>query len=228
MIVPGRIAAPIAASPTAQVAAPAADGALRADPGRRADAQSADATDGSLLGRIAGGDRDAHRQLYERHGPAILAFLVSRTADRALAEDVLHDVMLTVWRAAGTFRGASAVRTWLLSIAHHTACKALRRHRREQPLSWAGPDRGGHRAPGFAPAAAPTGLAPDARVELAGAVAALPEVQRTALVLHFYHGLSVAEIAAVVGVPAGTVKSRMSRGKERLRALLAPREVEDG
>ncbi|MCC7019063.1 MAG: RNA polymerase sigma factor [Ardenticatenales bacterium] len=233
----GRFVAPIASPIASPIDGPSTAGQCPVD----ADAARPGALDGDverervareridreLLVRVAQGDADAHRQVYERHGPAVLAFLISRTADRALSEDLLHDVMLAAWRAAGTFRGASAVRTWLLSIAHNKACNALRRLKRERLGAWIGSAAvAASGARSFMHAAAePHGIEPDARVELAAAVAALPEDQRTALVLYFYHGLSVDEIAQVVGAPGGTVKSRMSRGKASLRARLGERQL---
>jgi|GEM_PF-130597 len=246
MVVSGRFVAPIASPTAAPIAAPidasSAEGQRsvdaviarpsapdRDDTRERLESERLDRErlDRELLVRVAQGDADAHRQVYERHGPAVLAFLISRTADRALSEDLLHDVMLAAWRAAGTFRGASAVRTWLLSIAHNKACNALRRLKRERLGAWIGSAAvAASGARSFMHAAAePHGIEPDARVELAAAVAALPEDQRTALVLYFYHGLSVDEIAEVVGAPGGTVKSRMSRGKASLRARLGERQL---
>ena len=237
MVVSGRFSSPIASPIAEPIDGPSAAGQRSVD----ADAARPSVLDGDvererlareridrdLLARVAQGDADAHRQVYERHGPAVLAFLISRTADRSLSEDLLHDVMLAAWRAAGTFRGASAVRTWLLSIAHNKACNALRRLKRERfgtMIGTAAVAASGARSIMHA-AAESHGIEPEARVELAAAVAALPEDQRTALVLYFYHGLSVDEIAAVVGAPGGTVKSRMSRGKVSLRARLGERQL---
>lgn len=91
------------------------------------------AADSALLRRISAGDVDAHRQLYERHAAAVFAFLIARTGDRHQAEDVLQETMIAAWKGAHSFRGESAVRTWLISIAAHIASHALRARDRLAP-----------------------------------------------------------------------------------------------
>lgn len=173
---------------------------------------SAPATDAALLRAIALGDVDAHRRLYERHAAAVFAFLVARTGDRQQAEDVLQEVMIAVWKGASGFRGASAVRTWLIGIAAHKASHALRAARRES----ADPPPGGS---GAAPGAW-RGAGIDDRLDVAAAVAALPEAQRTVVVLFFFDGQSLEAISALLDVPMGTVKSRLHRAKAQLKAVL--------
>ena len=171
------------------------------------------------LRRTASGDVDAHRQLYERHAAAVFAFLVARTGDRAQAEDVLQEVMIAVWRGAGSFRGESAARTWLISIAAHKASRALRDARRTPgPLVANLPAPGKHRGP--SPHAVPSLHSADEHLDVSAAIAALPEPQRTVVVLFFFDGLSLDAIAALLNVPLGTVKSRLFRAKAGLKAAL--------
>lgn len=175
-----------------------------------------------LVRRMAAGDRAAHRALYEAHARDVLGYLVGRVGgDRALAEDLLHEVMLAAWRGASRFREESRVRTWLLGIAHHRAGNALRARRRERLVAEpAEPPRG--------PASRNAGRS-DERVDLRRALGALPEGQRAALELVFLFGLSTAEAGEVLGVAQGTVKSRLYRAKARMRDLLdRERERDDG
>lgn len=178
-----------------------------------ADAELDATTDAALLRAIAAGDVDAHRRLYERHAAAVFAFLVARTGDRQQAEDVLQEVMIAVWKGAQAFRGASAVRSWMIGIAVHKASHAMRAVRRERatpPPSGRGTD------------APPTSLAAkvDDRLDVAAALAALPESQRTVVVLFFFDGQSLDAISALLNVPIGTVKSRLHRAKAQLKAAL--------
>ena len=85
--------------------------------------------DGKLLDGIAKGDKAAFTEFYQRHNRALFAFLVKLVRDREMAEEVLSETMLDVWRQAGRFEGKSSVTTWLFSIGHHKAVSRLRRMR---------------------------------------------------------------------------------------------------
>ena len=177
-------------------------------------------TDRQLVSAIARGDSRALETLYERHGPALLAYLIGQVSDQRLAEEVLQDVMLAVWQGAARFRGDSSVRTWLLAIARRRAITA-----RQQ------------RAPAHAPLdddiaadADPPGARLDAQADqaaLRAALAALPPDHRETLELVFYHNLSGPEAAAVLGIAPGTVKSRLHRAKSLLHKLLRLGESAD-
>ena len=170
-----------------------------------------------LIRSMASGDACALDELYARHGPGLLAYLTFRLDDRALAEEVLQDVMLAAWRAAHAFRAESRVLTWLLAIARNRATNACQR----RP------------APNLALGSQNQSIDADIEgvVELAGqydelrsALRRLPEDQRETLVLVFTGGLTGAEAAKVLGVAPGTVKSRLSRARAALRALLRTKE----
>lgn len=174
--------------------------------------------DVALIRGIAAGDRDAHRLFYERHARDVLAYLVGRLGQRQAAEEILHDVMLDVWRAAARFRGESRVRTWLLSIAHNRACNEIRRQRRwtlsDDPAATAaavGQRQGDDRRAGWRA---------EELMDLGDAVGALPDIHRAVLDLIFFHGLTVEETATVLEVAPGTVKSRLNRAKAQLRRRL--------
>ena len=173
-----------------------------------------------LVERIGRGDATALEALYARHGRALLAYLIGQVGDPHLAEEVLQDVMLAVWRSAAQFRGESAVRTWLLAIARRRAITARqRRPPDEPPLD----DR-----------AAADDTGPLELVErrseqraIRAALRDLPDDQRETLELVFFHGLTGPQAAAVMGVAPGTVKSRLHRAKAVLERVLRLRENAD-
>ena len=167
--------------------------------------------DHGLIARMAACEAAALRELYSRHGPDIHAYLWSKLGNRPLAEEVLQDVMLAAWQGASGFRGESRVRTWLFTIAHNRALNAMRRKRpaqsRREPDTIA------------APPAPEMEQAVDT-ADLRAALSRLPANQRATLQLVFAHGLSMSEVATVMGVPPGTVKSRLHRAKRALRRSL--------
>jgi RNA polymerase sigma-70 factor, ECF subfamily len=172
-----------------------------------------DDADALLVRAMGDGDLDALRQLYDRHGRGVLAYLVGQLGSREQAEEVLQDVMLAAWHGAAGFRGESKVRTWLLSIAHNRAINA--RRRRTLPVTAVDPVLVDRRN------TTPTAMERvDDRLDLRTLLRALPPEQRAAIDLVFTHGLSIEDVAAVLGVAPGTVKSRLHRARAALRARL--------
>lgn len=168
--------------------------------------------DWPLVQRIAAQDESALQILYQKHAPGLLQYLVGRTGDVRLAEEVLQDVMLAAWRSADHFRGECRVRTWLLTIAHRRAINAY--HRQLVPTRL---DTSLQAFEQDLPAPAhPLGQYD----ELHAAMQTLPSDQRETLELVFFHGLSLDEAARVLGVAEGTVKSRLHRAKTRLREVI--------
>ncbi len=170
----------------------------------------------ALVRSMAGGDEAALRALYATHGRRLYAYACRLTGSRPVAEEVLQDSLLAAWKGARTFRGEARVVTWLLGIVHHQALNATRRRGRPQVEIDEAHD-----------VADPTG-APEAHAQamsrqqlLAAGLAELSPDHRAALELVFYQGLSLAEAAEVLRCPLGTVKSRLSYAKDRLRAALA-------
>ena len=171
-----------------------------------------DALDLKLLRAIASGDTHALDQLYELHGLPILSYLIGQLEDRVLAEEVLQDVMLAVWKGASGFRGDSKVRTWLLAIARHQAINA--RQRRKQlhtPLSEVE----------VYPSLEPGIESSFEKEHIKQALHQLPDDQRETLELIFYQELSGPEVATVLGIAPGTVKSRVHRAMATLRKVLS-------
>lgn len=174
--------------------------------------------DFGLVQAMAAGNVDALNSLYARYGTTLLLYLTSTTGDRQLAEEVLQDVMLTAWNGAANFRGHSSVKTWLLAIARYQAINA-RTRRQPPPALPLEPETGDRRAD-------PQRLAEQhlAGSELQAAILQLPAEQRETLELLFYQDLSQAEVAMVMKVAPGTVKSRLSRARASLRRLLKSTE----
>ena len=145
--------------------------------------------------------REQFAALAREHGRAMFRAARAVLDSDADAQDAVGEALLRAWQAFDRLRDPAAAKPWLLKIAVNCARAQLRRARPVLPLEEA--------AGAAAPAEEPLGL-----WEL---VRALPEDQRLAVTLYYYDGLSVGEIARVLGVPQGTVKSRLARGRDRLR-----------
>jgi RNA polymerase sigma-70 factor (ECF subfamily) len=172
-------------------------------------------TDEDVLARVARADEGALAELYDRFGRVAYGLAYRIVRDAALAEDAVQDAFLAVWRTAASFdsdRGRAS--TWVLTLVHRRAVDVVRREdrRRGRPLD-------------EAPAAAGEGTDETAalreqRRTVQAALARLPAEQREALELAYYGGLSQSELAERLGVPLGTVKSRMFAALAKLRDLL--------
>ena len=180
----------------------------------------ADRTDRAWMDRLAGGDLGALDLLYEQYGAMAFSIAYRITGDRSAAEDVVQDAFLGAWRNAGRYAGArGSVRTWLLSIVHHRAIDAIRRRRPtvELPDSEAGlPD---------SLTLPDTWADVELRLDRAAvweALTSISSVQREAIELAYFGGLTQTEIAEKTGVPLGTVKGRLRLGLQGLRAALLP------
>ena len=164
-----------------------------------------------LVERVAAGDADALAELYERHGQVIFSQVVFVVGDHALAEEVLQDTMLAVWRQAGAFRGEARVRSWMIAIARRRARDRLRRGR-----LWQVEDKPLVNEP--SPSAGPELVALE-RAEVAEVVAAIKMLGRShreVFGLVFAAGLTMAEVADILHIPIGTAKSRLSAARTAL------------
>jgi RNA polymerase sigma-70 factor (ECF subfamily) len=171
---------------------------------------------GELLQRVARGDQAAFARVYDLISPRVFGLILRVLVDRAQSEEVLQEVFLEVWQSASRFtpnRGQG--RSWVLTIAHRRAVDRVR-------SSQASTDRDVR--VGFRDLdVAHDGVAEQVELRIEGervtaALTALPDVQREALTLAYYGGYSQSEIAALVGAPLGTIKTRMRDGLSRLRA----------
>lgn len=175
----------------------------------------------AALARVACGDESALDELYRAFAPVVLAFALARVDGREVAEEVAADTWLGCWRSAAAFRGDSRVLTWLLGIAKRQACVRVRRVRPaecsldEAAAELADADGADDPARSLLEAA---GVA-----EILAALDALPSELAETVRLAWLHELPYAEIAAVVDVPVGTVKSRVSRARRLMQHTLGRR-----
>ncbi|HLU43726.1 MAG TPA: RNA polymerase sigma factor SigM [Natronosporangium sp.] len=176
--------------------------------------------DAELLRAHAAGAPDAFRELFHRHRDRLWAVALRTMGDPDEAADALQDALLSAHRAAGRFRGESAVTTWLHRIVVNACLDRLRRRaaRPTVPLADAG-DSSDPRPVGGVEPVAPA-VDHDTVLTVRAALQQLPDEQRVAIVLVDLQGYPVAEVAAMLGVAEGTVKSRCARGRARLAALL--------
>lgn len=169
-----------------------------------------------LLGRIAAGDEEALAELYRRYAPAVLSFTIARTSSRELAEEVSADVWVGCWRSATAFRGDSKVLTWLLGIAK----RQIWTHTRRKPLAVV--PLGDH-CEGLVAVDEDPAVVVSTNEEEAALVQALeslsPELAEV-VTLAWVHDLPYDQVAEAVGIPIGTVKSRVSRARRSLRESL--------
>jgi RNA polymerase sigma factor (sigma-70 family) len=175
-------------------------------------------SDEALVALVARGDEDALGELYDRVGRIAYGLAMRVLRDDRLAEDAVQEGFLAVWRSAAGFRAERAkASTWILTLVHRRAVDLVRREerRRAEPL--------GEETLAAAPSPEETDEAAWLRFErerVQAALGQLPDMQREALELAYYGGFSQSELAERLGVPLGTIKSRMFAGLARLRELL--------
>jgi RNA polymerase sigma-70 factor (ECF subfamily) len=172
--------------------------------------------DEDLLTLVERGDADAFEVIYERHSRVAFSLAFRLLGDRPSAEDLVQDAFLAVWRGAGSYSSArGSVRNWLLSILHNRGVDRLRTlaamTRRQEALEQVELRR--PEEPDAAALGIGQALAGSVREELS----ALPGEQFEVLKLAYYGGFTHQEIAEMLELPLGTVKSRMRLGLDRLR-----------
>ncbi|WP_436837500.1 RNA polymerase sigma factor SigM [Micromonospora rifamycinica] len=179
-----------------------------------------DTADLDLLRAHVAGDRDAFTELFHRHRDRLWAVALRTVGDREEAADALQDALLSAHRAAARFRGDSAVTTWLHRIVVNACLDRIRRRQAHPtlPLPDGNHTDGSGRVVGVEPAAPATDH--DTALVVRQALAGLPVEQRAALILVDVQGYPVAEVARILGVAEGTVKSRCARGRARLAGVL--------
>lgn len=198
---------------------------VREAAGGAGDPSGSAVADEVLLGRVADGDVGALAALYRRYAARLLGFLQRYARDRMLAEEILQDTLLAVWRSAHRYAGRSGVRTWLFGVAWRQAHNRLRSERSDQvPLDGIA-DRADP-----APGPAEWAIARAQSEAIADAVDALALHHREVLALAFAATMPHQEIAEILGVPLGTVKSRLHHARAALARALAERgyvEIEE-
>ena len=184
-----------------------------AGPSARAEATRGEPTDGDLLQRIGGGDRDAFEVLYRRYARAVLGLALRRLGDRGRAEEAVQETFTSIWRSASSYRperGPGA--PWLYAVARHAIVDRFRA--RTEPAA-------------EVPEEASSEAGPAERAEASfvswrvhRALEELPQTERTVIELAYWGGLSQSEVAEYLNVPLGTVKTRTRSGLHRLADLL--------
>ena len=171
-------------------------------------------SDDALLHRLAGGDRRALETLYRRHAPWLLVRMQRRCADPGLVDEAVQDTFVAVWKSAHRYQGEGEVAAWIWGIGIRRLVDALRRRPRSIPATTI-PERD-------------LELSAEERVllgvqygDLAGALDRLSPELRSVVQATVLDGLTTSEAARLLGIPQGTVKTRMMRARTQLREELA-------
>jgi RNA polymerase sigma-70 factor (ECF subfamily) len=176
-------------------------------------------TDGELLKRFQQGDEQAFAELYQRRGQDLYRFILRFVrGDTAVAADVFQDTFVTIYEQAAMVRDSEAARAWIYTIARFNCLAALKRSKRQIPLSAEHENIMDTQTP--LPDAETNQIILNAQLEQV--VHMLPPNQREAVILHDFEGLSYAEVAEVTGTNIGIVRQRLWRAKQTLRIALAP------
>ena len=221
----GRVTSPTDAVSAARVAFRARRGVGRARaveqigyPARRlTPGDRARLADEELIESVASGDDRAFEVLYDRHGRAAWSLAFRLLRDRETAEDVMQEAFVAMWNGADRYMPASgSARTWLLSIVHHRAVDRLRQTaahgRRQQAL-----EQEAGRVAADDPDVADVALAHVTATHVKSALSDVPDDQSQVLRLAYYGGFTQVEIAGMLSLPLGTVKSRIRLGLEQVR-----------
>jgi RNA polymerase sigma-70 factor (ECF subfamily) len=175
-------------------------------------------SDTELLHAVARGDESALAALYDRYNSILLGLLLRILHSRTEAEDVLQEVFIQIWQRAANFdeaRGRGF--TWMVTLARSRAIDRLRALQSRQRAD----DTAMQNAPEQLGDASDDAYYAEQREIVRAALAEIPEEQRRALLLAYFEGLTQSEIAARLGQPLGTVKTRMRSGMTKLRELLS-------
>jgi len=180
-----------------------------------------DREDLELHRRLSGGDRAAFDELYRRYAPPAYGLAYRLTGQQILAQDVVHDAFMALWRAPEAYDPArGAFRTFFLSLVHHRAVDTVRREerlrKRQERASNLEPTHDEDVADDVVDAA----FLGDRRLEVRAALQTLPPEQRQVLELAYFRGMTQVQIAERVGIPIGTVKTRTLAAMKKLRRAL--------
>jgi RNA polymerase sigma-70 factor, ECF subfamily len=169
--------------------------------------------DAELVARCRAGDSDAFEALYREHSPRLFALARRMTGSPHESEDLLQEIFLQVHRKLDSYRGESALSTWLYRLAVRQCLDFLRSRQGRMRAASSELDEDGHYMPS-------TRETPGARIDIERAVARLPEGCRVAFVLHDIEGLEHRQISEMLGVSEGTSKSQVFKARTKLRAML--------
>jgi RNA polymerase sigma-70 factor (ECF subfamily) len=169
-------------------------------------------SDEELIAAIAEGDRSALAALYRRHAPWLMVRLSRRCPDRGILEEAIQDTFIAVWRNARSYSGRGEVAAWIWGIGIRRLIDRLRRARNVKPLPSGRPD--------VVVSAEDQVLLGVEFGDLAGALDRLSPELRAVVQATVIDGLTTKEAGALLGIPAGTVKTRMMRARAQLREEL--------
>jgi RNA polymerase sigma-70 factor (ECF subfamily) len=177
-------------------------------------ARGANERERELISKVAGGDRDAFRELYIHYHRRLARFLARLTRRQEDAEEVINDTLWIVWQRAAEFRGASQVSTWIMGIAYRRALNMIRRAATHERLI-------ARESLEAEAVAGDPGQTAENRQLLNYALAQLPVEQRMVLELTYYLDHSCEEVAEIMECPVNTIKTRMFNARRKLRGILA-------
>jgi RNA polymerase sigma-70 factor, ECF subfamily len=185
--------------------------------------QPSDSGDEALLQRLASGDQLAMRTLFARHQTRLFRFALRLLRDESVAEDVVHDVFLDLWRQAAVFSGHSQVSTWLMAVTRNKAWSLLRK-RRELALE-----------DGVAEAQEDKADDPETSLQKLDKAAAMRACldrlsleHREVIDLVYYHDASIEDVATIAGIPVNTVKTRLFHARKKLGEALKAAGIDRG
>ena len=182
--------------------------------------------DGQLVELVAQKDAGALEALYGRYGRAAYSLARRILTEETLAQDVVQEVFLSLWRDARRFdAGRGTVATYLLSMTHHRAVDVVRRE--EKLRRWRTSDEGLEHEPDPRARVEDEVETSERRAEVRAALKELPAGQREALLLAYFGGYTQREVAALVGVPLGTGKTRMAAGMRKMKESLQDAGTEE-
>ena len=202
------------------------NGAIRGTARVRISNEASNSEDLTLLGQVSQKDQHALEALYAKYQRIVYSLALRIVRDEDEASELLQDVFVQVWQKADLFdQDRGNFNTWLLTLAHNKAINTLRsKAYKKRSLETRGDDDDIMKWAGEAATEVRTPLseqiADDARTQVLDALGKIPEAQREALTLAYYEGLSQSEIAEKLGVPLGTVKTRMRQGLLKLKEFL--------
>jgi RNA polymerase sigma-70 factor (ECF subfamily) len=182
------------------------------DEGRQVDAE--------LIARCRAGDLSAFEELYRQHATRLYNLAYRMVGNPDDADDLLQDIFLTAYRKLDTFRGASALGTWLYRLAMNVCLDRLRSKASKQEAVTDELDEGLGHASG--------GLSQVSRMDLERAIARLPEGSRAAFLLHDVEGFDHMEVGRILGIAEGTSKSQVHKARLRIREYLSEKRQAHG
>jgi RNA polymerase sigma-70 factor (ECF subfamily) len=184
-------------------------------------------SDQQLVERVARQDRRAFEMLYDRYAPAVFGLALKTLGDRQVAEEAVQEVFWRVWQRAASFDPNRTFAPWLFGITHNYCIDELRRRRaRPQPV-YEDDEHPVLSSIADTTDVSETALQGEQQRIVAKALQQLPDEQRQAIELAYFGGLTQQEIAARLGNPLGTIKTRMRLGLQKLRAILQDQRLVD-